>query len=84
MRRVFGKTFADRLAADQIVEASDLDWTIVRATRLTKGPATRPPLQSAELFTKSPYRVARIAYATALLDLAENDAYARQIVNMTG
>lgn len=84
VRRVFGKTFADQLAADQIVEASDLDWTIARATRLTKGPVQRRPRQSTELFTKGPYRVARVAYATALLDLAQNDAYARQIVNITG
>jgi uncharacterized protein YbjT (DUF2867 family) len=84
VRRVFGKTFADQLAADQIVEASDLDWTIVRATRLTGGPAKRPPRQSTGLFTRGAYRVARIAYATALRDLAGNDAYARQIVNVTG
>ena len=84
VRRIFGKAFADQLAADQIIEASDLDWTIARATRLTSGPDKRPARQSLELFTKGPYSLARIAYAKALLDLAENDTYTRQIVNMTG
>ena len=84
VRRVFGKAFADQLAADQIIEASDLDWTIARATRLTGGADKRPARESVELFTKGPYSLARIAYAKALLDLAENDTYTRQIVNMTG
>jgi putative NADH-flavin reductase len=84
VRGVFRKTFADQLNADNLIEATGLDWTVVRATRLTKGPAKGPPRQSTELFTQGPYSVARIAYAAALLDLAEGDSHGRQVLNITG
>jgi hypothetical protein len=35
VRRAFRAAFADQDAADQVIEASDLDRTILRATRLT-------------------------------------------------
>ncbi|MGH3157365.1 MAG: NAD(P)-dependent oxidoreductase [Streptosporangiaceae bacterium] len=37
--RVFARTFADVRRMEQIVRASDLDWTLVRATRLIDDPA---------------------------------------------
>jgi putative NADH-flavin reductase len=84
VRRVFRTVFADQLNADKVIQATALDWTILRATRLTAGRARRLPRQSTELFTQGPYSVARIAYATALLDLAEGDRHTRQVVNITG
>jgi putative NADH-flavin reductase len=84
VRRIFRTTFADQLAADHHIEASDLDWTILRATRLTNGAARRPARLSTALFTSGPYSVSRAAYASALLDLAESRAHSRQIVNITG
>jgi putative NADH-flavin reductase len=84
VRRVFAGAFADQRNADTVIEAAALDWTILRGTRLTKAPANGSPRQSTELFTRGPYSVARIAYATALLDLAEGDSGTRQVVNITG
>ena len=84
IRRVFAGAFADQLAADQIIQDSELDWTIARATRLTARPAHHPPRHSTAAFTTGPYSLSRTAYAAALLDLAEGGAYARQIVNITG
>lgn len=84
VRRVFARAFADQLAADQIVQASELDWTIARATRLTGRPAGRPPRHSTASFTTGPYSLSRAAYGAALLGLAEDGRYARQIVNITG
>ncbi|MGI8750947.1 MAG: NAD(P)-dependent oxidoreductase [Acidimicrobiales bacterium] len=84
VRRIFAKAFADQLAADNIIHASALDWTLLRATRLTDNPAKGAPRMSTELFTKGPYSLARSLYATALLDLAEGNAYAAQTVNITG
>jgi putative NADH-flavin reductase len=84
VRRVFRTVFADQLNADKVIQATALDWTILRATRLTAGRPRRLPRQSTELFTQGPYSVARIAYATALLDLAEGDWHTRQVVNITG
>ena len=84
VRKVFARTYAEQLAADQVIQASDLDWTILRATRLRGGPAKRGGRLSTQLFTTGPYSLARIAYATALIDLAEDGSYVRQIVNITG
>src|SRR5215471_1803092 len=84
VRRVFARTYAEQLAADQVIQASELDWTILRATRLRGGPARGPGRMSVQLFTHGPYDLARIAYATALIDLAEDGSYLRQIVNITG
>jgi uncharacterized protein YbjT (DUF2867 family) len=84
VRRIFGKAFTDQKAADQVIQASDLVWTILRATRLTRGSASRPTRQSTELFTSGPYSLARAAYVAALLDHAEASLHVRQIVNITG
>jgi uncharacterized protein YbjT (DUF2867 family) len=84
VRRIFSKAFADQKAADEIIMASGLDWTILRATRLTGGTAGRPGRQSTALFTRGPYSLSRTAYASALLDAAEGGTYLRQIVNITG
>jgi putative NADH-flavin reductase len=84
VRRAFRSVFADQAAADQVIEASALDWTLLRATRLTGKPASRPPRLSAQLFTKGPYSLSRRAYAAALVDEAENSADVRHIINITG
>lgn len=84
VRRVFAKEYVEQLAADRVIQTSDLEWTILRATRLTNAPAKRPGSLSTELFTHGPYSLSRSVYAAALLDLAENHAYTHQIVNITG
>ncbi|HEX4090564.1 MAG TPA: NAD(P)H-binding protein [Trebonia sp.] len=84
VRRAFRSVFADQAAADRVIEASELDWTILRATRLTSKPAGRPPRLSAQLFAHGPYSLPRSAYASALVDLAENGAHGRHVINITG
>jgi uncharacterized protein YbjT (DUF2867 family) len=84
VRRIFAKPFDDQAAADRVIEASELDWTILRGTRLTERPSTGPGRKSTELFTTGPYSVPRAVFASALLDLAEDRSYDRQFVNITG
>ncbi|MFY9926672.1 MAG: NAD(P)-binding oxidoreductase [Streptosporangiaceae bacterium] len=84
VRRIFAKGFADQAAADRIIAASELDWTILRGTRLTSKPANAPARRSTELFTSGPYSLARAAFAAALVDLAQDHTAIRQIVNITG
>jgi putative NADH-flavin reductase len=85
VRRAFHSVFADQADADQVIEASGLDWTILRATRLTSRPApTGPARLSDELFTKGPYSLTRRAYAAALVDQAGSSAHIRHIINITG
>jgi putative NADH-flavin reductase len=40
LSRVFAKQFADTRLMEDVVGRSGLDWTMVRATRLTNGPGT--------------------------------------------
>jgi putative NADH-flavin reductase len=84
VRRIFAQGFADQAAADWIIASSELDWTILRGTRLTAKPAKGPGRRSNELFTKGPYSLARSAFAAALVDLAQDSTTIRQIVNITG
>jgi putative NADH-flavin reductase len=84
VRRIFANGFADQAAADRIVASSELDWTILRGTRLTRKPAHGPARRSTELFTKGPYSLARAAFAAALVDLAQDRTAVRQTVNITG
>jgi putative NADH-flavin reductase len=39
--RLFATPFADTRQMEAVIRASDLDWTLVRATRLVNGPLTR-------------------------------------------
>jgi putative NADH-flavin reductase len=84
VRRIFATEFADQAAADRVIASSELDWTILRGTRLTAKPARAPGRRSTELFTKGPYSLPRSAFAAALVDLAQDRATVRQIVNITG
>ncbi|HKD32442.1 MAG TPA: NAD(P)H-binding protein [Gaiellaceae bacterium] len=84
VRRIFRATFADQHIADHLIESSNLDWTIVRATRLVSGTPKRPARLSTDRFTNGPYSLRRAAYATALVDLVDNHLHSRQIVNITG
>jgi putative NADH-flavin reductase len=84
VRRIFAQGFADQAAADQIVASSELDWTILRGTRLTGKPADGPARRSTELFTRGPYSLPRAAFAATLVDLAQDRTAVRQTVNITG
>lgn len=84
VRRRFREQFADQLAADQVVAASDLDWTIARATRLTEGEGGPPARVETELLSRGPWSISRGAWAAALVDLAEQGAHLRATVNVTG
>jgi uncharacterized protein YbjT (DUF2867 family) len=43
LRRVFRETWADLAAAELVIRDSTVDWTIVRPSMLTDGPASRRP-----------------------------------------
>jgi putative NADH-flavin reductase len=84
VRRIFAQGFADQAAADQIVASSELDWTILRGTRLTGKAAGGPARRSTGLFTAGPYSLPRSAFAAALVDLAQDRTAVRQTMNITG
>jgi uncharacterized protein YbjT (DUF2867 family) len=83
LRRVLATPYADVAQMEQIVTASDLDWTIARLNRLTSKPSTGAITTSAGLLAR-PRPHSRADTAAVLLDLAERPAPARAAVNVTG
>ncbi len=62
----------------RLIQESDLDWVIVRATRLTNGPKTGD--YSVGLVRKGVrYRVSRADVADFMLNQLEDDTYLRQM-----
>jgi putative NADH-flavin reductase len=86
LRTTFLRNVAeDSAAMERAVEASDLDWTIVRPPRLTNGPLTSrhdcavgrlPPGAGANA------SVSRADLAHFLLDEVEHSAHLRQVVGV--
>jgi uncharacterized protein YbjT (DUF2867 family) len=83
VRRIFAGPFADAVAAENTIRATELDWTIVRATRLTNGPAREPRLLH-EILTSGPYSISRAALARVALETIERTDLFRQAVNVSG
>lgn len=84
VRRAFAKQFADQREADQVVSNTELDWTIARATRLLPARPAPPPRISVGLFDTGPFSLDRASWATVLVDLATEEAWPRQYINVTG
>src|SRR5262245_32997502 len=84
VRWVFRGPYADLAAAERAVAASGLDWTIVRPTRLTDGPATGRVRRVRGELTSGPYQIGRADLAAALLDLATSADDIGGAVEVTG
>ncbi|MFE9449729.1 NAD(P)-dependent oxidoreductase [Streptomyces sp. NPDC006739] len=67
--------FADHTGVDQVVRASDTDWTLARAVALTDKPAAGP-LRAAEVGGIKPGpRISRADLARFLLDVVDQDTW---------
>lgn len=66
----FRGLYADLARAEGMLEASPLDWSIVRAPMLSDGPHTDFELNA----TGGDWKPSRADYTMALLDVAEDDA----------
>jgi putative NADH-flavin reductase len=71
-------------AMEQIVAASNLDWTIVRPPRLTNGPLTERYQIADNRFPSGKRRLSRADVAHFLLDELKQGAHLRQIVGQAG
>ncbi|WP_393916039.1 NAD(P)-dependent oxidoreductase [Halostreptopolyspora alba] len=81
----FRAVYADLVRAEGMLEASDLDWSIVRATMLTD----TPPLGAVHTdfeanATGGDWKLGRADYAMALLDILEDDTMVRRAVGVCG
>ncbi|TQM13965.1 NAD(P)-dependent oxidoreductase [Pseudonocardia kunmingensis] len=65
--------FADMRAMEEVVRASDLDWTIVLPPQLTDGPRTGAVRRRVGANVRGSYRLARADLAAAVLDAVGDD-----------
>lgn len=83
LRVAFRAGYADMIKMEQVLAPSDLDWTVARLYGLVEKPTRGGVSMRRGLFEK-PSTLSREDAAGALLDLAEDDAYARVAVNIAG
>jgi putative NADH-flavin reductase len=76
---------SDQRAMEQIVTASDLDWTILRPPRMTD---SAPDDQSSATLTDPPdstgMQITKEEVARVMLDMVENQRFIRQLVHIRG
>jgi len=84
VRWVFRELYADLVIMEQAVGSSGLDWTIVRPTRLTNGPAAGRVRRVRGEVTHGPYRVSRADLAAVLIDVATSDDDIGHAIEVTG
>lgn len=83
LHRLLASQYADARDLEQAVTTGDLDWTIVRLTRLTDRPATGTAVIRRELLG-TPRSLTRADVATTLLDIAQEGHLSRVAVNVDG
>jgi putative NADH-flavin reductase len=83
LRFALADAYADAARMEEIVTASNLDWTILRLNRLTNKPATGDVRISRDLLDR-PTSLTRADAAATLLDAVEDASLARSAVNVAG
>jgi uncharacterized protein YbjT (DUF2867 family) len=83
LRLILADAYADQAGMERIVSGSSLNWTIARLNRLIDNPPRGGVRISTDLLDK-PAATTRADAAATLLDLVENDAYARTAINVSG
>ena len=85
LRKTLLRNVAEDCAAmENVVLASDIDWTIVRPPRLTNGPLTGRYALAVDRMPRGSVSVSRADVGHFMLDELASNAYARQIVGMAG
>lgn len=80
LQRVFRHPYADMARMEEVVRASDRDWTIVRPPRLLDGPGAGRPRRALDRHVAGGHRLARADLAAELLRLAREDAVVGHLV----
>lgn len=82
LKRVLRHVFADARRMEELVRGSDLDWTIVRAPRLTDGPRTGGYRMAVERNVRGGFWVSRADVADCLLRCLDDPATIRIAVTV--
>jgi putative NADH-flavin reductase len=75
--RILAKPFADVRAMEDVISATDLDWTLVRATRLVNGPVTGRYRVSPDYPPRGGGKIARADLAHFMTVTLTEDAWIR-------
>lgn len=83
-RMAMGRQIKDKAAGEEVLRTSDLDWTIVYATKLTNGPKTEPKVVPESKKVGLSQKISRADVASFLLQTATDGLYSRRGVIITG
>jgi putative NADH-flavin reductase len=83
LRRILARQVADSRAMEDLVRASDADWTIVRPPRLQEGGVPRGYRLRVGAQPAGAWAMQRVDLATFLVDEAENPEHIRAILGIT-
>jgi uncharacterized protein YbjT (DUF2867 family) len=83
-RLAMGRQISDKAAGEEILHSSDLDWTIVYATKLTNGARVEPRVVPENEKVGMSQTISRADVASFLLQAATEDLYSRSSVVITG
>lgn len=81
-RFIFRNVLRDALAMESLVEASDLDWTVVRPPRLTNGRATMR-YRIAAAHTPPASSISRADLARCMLDAVEERVHLKEVIGVS-
>jgi uncharacterized protein YbjT (DUF2867 family) len=82
-RLAMGSQIKDKAAGEEVLRASQLDWTIVYATKLTNGPKSLPRVVPDSGKVGMAQNISRASVASFLLQAATDDLYSRSGVVIT-
>ncbi|RVX40821.1 putative NADH-flavin reductase [Nonomuraea polychroma] len=82
VQRVFGQSYADLAASEELVRASDLDWTIVRPSRLTNAGRTNRYRTARDLNVRGGMSTTRADVADCMLGLIGDPTSARHVISV--
>ena len=82
LKRIMAKKLVDTRAAENLICAADLDWTIVRPPHLHEGTASKGYRIEAGSSPRLTWGLRFRDLADSLLDLAEGDSFNRQVVGV--
>ena len=79
-----GSQIKDKAAGEDLLRASDLEWTIVYATKLTNGPKTQARVVPENKKVGFGHKISRTDVASFLLQAATDGLYIRDDIVITG
>lgn len=80
VHRTYPAMSEDRARQEELIKQSDLEWTIVKPSRLTKGGLTGRVNAAVDLKLGMLSKISRADLACFLLDLVESNEFSRQAV----